>query len=156
MSECFLRCSSCIIVASYPGPTPIPRPHPHEKLLVIQLSHIPACNMQISHYCPLSTLFLGCTVIDSVTKVHRAIENDISDWKMLGEELGINPTELDRIGRDQHGEQSRLRETIRVWQDRVPEDEFCWEKLIDALKSMKMIRLAKSISNQHHIKWKGQ
>ena len=47
---------------------------------------------------------------------------------------------LNRIARDQHGEQSRLRETIRVWQDRVPEDEFCWEKLIDALTSMKMIR----------------
>ena len=108
------------------------------------------------HYCPLSTLLLGCTVIANATQVHRAIENDISDWKMLGEELGINPTELDRIGRDQHGEQSRLRETIRVWQDRVPEDEFCWEKLIDALKSMKMIRVAKTISNQHHIKRKEQ
>ena len=97
---------------------------------------------------------LGCTVIDDVKKVFRAIENNISDWKLLGEELGINPPLLERINREQHGEQSKLRETIREWQKRVSEDEFCWEKLIDALKVMNEIRLAKSIAKQYGIKWK--
>ena len=97
---------------------------------------------------------LGCTVIDDAKKVFRAIENEISDWKLLGEELGIKPTLLDRINREQQGEQSRLRETVREWQRGVPKNEFCWEKLIDALKVMNQIRLAESISKQYSIKWK--
>ena len=86
----------------------------------------------------------------------RAIENDISDWRLLGEELGINPTELERINRDQHvyGERNKLRETIYVWQRGVRKDMFCWEKLIDALKSMNEISLAKQISDQYNIIWK--
>ena len=87
-------------------------------------------------------------------KVNQAVENHISDWRLLGEYLGINPTELDRINKDQDGEKSRLKATIFEWQRGVTEDAFCWEKLIDALKSMKEIRLAKRISEQYSIKWK--
>ena len=84
-------------------------------------------------------------------KAIRVIENDISDWRLLGEELGITSTELNRVDKDQHRELSKLRETIRVWQRRVSKDEFCWERLIDALKLMKEISLAKSISNEYGI-----
>ena len=94
---------------------------------------------------------LGCTIIDDYMEVIRAIENDISKWKLLGEELGITSTELDQVDKDQHGEQNKLRETIRLWQRRTPKNEFCWEKLIDALKFMKEKRLAKSISDQYVI-----
>ena len=86
-------------------------------------------------------------------KAIRAIENYISDWRLLGEELGITSTELNRVDKDQHKELSKLRETIRLWQRRVPKDEFCWERLIDALKLMKETRLAKSISNEYGIRW---
>ena len=101
-----------------------------------------------------SSVALGCTVINSDAEVFRAIENDISDWRRLGEELGITPTELDRIHRNQHREHSKLRETIREWKKGVHEDRFCWEKVIAALKAMKEIRKAKSISDQWNIKWK--
>ena len=41
-----------------------------------------------------------------------------------------------------------------MWQSRVPEEMFCWEVLIDTLKLMKEIRLAKRISDKYRIKWK--
>ena len=110
--------------------------------------------MSILYLSSLALHALGCTVIDDYMKVIQDIEKDLSDWKLLGEELGIKPTVLDRINRDQHGERSKLRETVREWQRRVPEDEFCWEKLIDALKAMDEIRLAKNISKQYGITWK--
>ena len=103
---------------------------------------------------PIILNALGCKAIDSAAEVIQAIEKDISDWKLLGEELGISPTDLEQVNGDQHGEQSKLRETVRLWQRRVPEDKFCWEKLINTLKVMKEARLAKSISNQCGIKWK--
>ena len=88
-------------------------------------------------------------------KVNHAIENDISDWRLLGEELGITSTVLDRITKDQHeyGDLHKLRATIREWKKGITEDAFCREKLIDALKLINQINLAERISKQY-IKWK--
>ena len=79
----------------------------------------------------------------------HAIESDFSKWRLLGEELGITPTELNRIDREQDGELSKLRETIQEWWRGVPADKFCWEKLIAALQTLKKINLAERISKQY-------
>ena len=84
-------------------------------------------------------------------KVIRAIENNIYDWRLLGKKLGIKSIILDQIDMELsgHEEHYKLRETVREWQKRVPGYEFCWEKLIQALKMMNKIRLARMISDQY-------
>ena len=82
-----------------------------------------------------------------------ALSNDISDWKYLGEELGLTSTTLDRIKLDQHNELHKLKETIRTWYQTNP-DNSCWEVVIRALTKMAMNRIAKVIADKQGLDWK--
>ena len=92
---------------------------------------------------------VGCTRIQDVQQVFRAIENDIADWKRLGEELQISQVVLERIDAEQRGEENKLRKMIQVWSKNTPAEQFCWNKLIMALELMKEKRLAQTISKDY-------
>ena len=70
----------------------------------------------------------------------------ITEWQILGEELGVSRNKLEAIDADKKGVELKLRAVLEVWYDLQPHNP-CWETVTDALESMDKVRLASNIKN---------
>ena len=93
----------------------------------------------------------GCVPVNEQSEVINAIEPYISDWRILGEELGLRPARLEAIDIDNRDTRHKLRATIRAWYNENPES--CWEHVIQALVNMNEKKLAKKIADDRGVDW---
>ena len=103
----------------------------------------------------LSFIFcIGGKNLESCTGIHDArylianiVLRGLTDWKLLGEELGLEPYQLQEIPEDNRSYESRRRAMWRKWFD--GEEKACWERIITALVNLdeqnKAARLATSL-----------
>ena len=70
----------------------------------------------------------------------------ITEWQILGEELGVPRNKLEAIEADKKGVELKLRAVLEAWYDLQPHNP-CWETVTDALESMDKVRLASNIKN---------
>ena len=103
----------------------------------------------------LSSLFgIGEKNLESCTRIHDAryliantVLKELTDWKLLGEELGLKQYQLQEIQEDNRYYESRRRAMWRKWFD--GEEKACWERIITALVNLdeqnKAARLATSL-----------
>jgi len=87
----------------------------------------------------LSSLFgIGEKNLESCTRIRDAkhlianrVLKELTDWKLLGEELGLEQYRLQEIREDNQSYESRRRAMWRKWFD--GEEKACWERIITAL-----------------------
>ena len=103
----------------------------------------------------LSSLFgIGGKNLESCTRIHDArhltastVLKELTDWKLLGEELGLEQYRLQEIQEDNRSYESRRRAMWRKWFD--GEEKACWERILAALVNLdeqnKAARLATSL-----------
>ena len=92
-----------------------------------------------------------CLEVSGSDEVINAIEQHITDWRILGEELKLTPARLDGIDIDNRHNNHKLRATIRAWYDNTPDS--CWEDVIQALMNMDKKKLASQITKEKQIEW---
>ena len=86
-----------------------------------------------------------CHEITNVKDLKDALST-ITEWQILGEELGVPRNKLEAIEADKKGVELKLRAVLEAWYDLQP-DNPCWETVTDALESMDKVRLASNIKN---------
>jgi len=90
----------------------------------------------------LSSLFgIGGKNLESCTRIPDAryliantVLKELTDWKLLGEELGLEQYRLQEIQEDNRSYESRRRAMWRKWFD--GEEKACWERIITALVNL--------------------
>ena len=84
----------------------------------------------------------------STSEVYRAIKEVVSDWKLLGLNLNIPPSELEAIDINFHKVEEKKIEMIQIWMtgSSMP----TWSSLVKALlsPSVHQPRIAHKISQQ--------
>ena len=71
----------------------------------------------------------------------------VTDWHLLGINLGLQTYELLQIERDHQGNERQKREMLDLWLRRTPDAG--WKDVVSALKEMKENRVAESIRRNY-------
>lgn len=103
----------------------------------------------------MSSIFgIGGKNLESCTRIPNArhlivnaVLKELTDWKLLGEELGLEQYRLQEIWEDNRSYESRRRAMWRKWFD--GEEKACWERILAALVNLdeqnRAARLATSL-----------
>lgn len=92
-------------------------------------------------------VYRTCTEIDDASElIANEVLQELTDWKLLGEELGLKQYQLYEIHEDNRLYENRRRAMWRKWFD--GEERGCWERIITALVNIRQrnraLRLAKN------------
>lgn len=94
-------------------------------------------------------------MVHSPDDIIEEVREDISNWHLFGDDLGVSSTDLDRIKAEQPTELQKLMKTVRIWYDNHHNDA-CWEDVVKAIAKMGNKRLAKKVADKHGVQWKGR
>ena len=75
----------------------------------------------------------------------RLLRNSLTKWKVLGLELDVDYTELDKIEADKKDTDSRLMEMLAAWLKQSSKAVRTYKHLLDSLESMGERELADRI-----------
>ena len=73
--------------------------------------------------------------------------SSVVQWDVLGIYLGVEETEIETIERDHHDTARRRIVMLRKWMDK--DLNASWEKVIDTLESMSLVRLANQLKEKY-------
>ena len=88
-----------------------------------------------------------CTeILDATDLIANEVLRELTDWKLLGEELGLKQYQICEIEEDNRLYENRRRAMWRKWFD--AEERACWERIVIALVNLhqqnRAVRLAKN------------
>ena len=89
-----------------------------------------------------------CTEVKSL-KVVRDELKEISEWKIFGQDLGLDETLIDQIDKDEHTVEDKRRSVIKKWFK--GSEHSCWEDIVGALMGMKDVKLATHIAKKYGV-----
>ena len=95
----------------------------------------------------------NCGAIDDVRQLFTELE-EVLDWRILGEELGVRLFRLNEIGVENRRVQYMRREMLQEWYDSTRNPQ--WRHVIQVLLKPSMgvkRRLAQRIAEQHGCDW---
>ena len=113
--------------------------------------------MPINSYAPdpdtqyTASLYWSKAMSDHVVPVtHDLLVRELSSvvqWDVLGIYLGLEETEIETIERDHHDTARRRIVMLRKWMEK--DLNASWEKVIDSLESMSLVRLANQLKKKY-------